>query len=140
MAVFRFIIFSLLVIILVSCNNQENFENEYEKITNIEDPSIQIIDRVIEDLEKEDKNIIAYMDLVTLPYEYTELVLNKLNEKALIDPDQSKWFYYMGKVIFHKYQDYPKSIEYFEKAYEIIPKPVYLLIIEDCKERMEEEI
>lgn len=139
MAVFRFIILSLLLFVLVSCNTQEDFENEYEKSTKIDSSSIQIVDRIIEDLEKEDNNIIAYMDLVTLPYEYTELVLNKLNEKALIYPDQSKWFYYMGKVVFHNYQDYTKSIDYFEKAYEIIPRPVYLLIIEDCKERMEEE-
>ena len=95
------------------------------------------IDNIIKALEIE-KNTTAYMQMIGLPNEQTDLLLSKLNEKASSNAVSAEWFYYIGKVYYHKKNDFKSAMEAFEKAYSLDNKPIYLTLIKDCRNKLSE--
>ena len=84
------------------------------------------------------KNTPAYMTLIALSREKQDPVLDNLKEMSKKQPEQSKWLYYLGKVYYHN-GDLESAKHYYENAYNIDGKPVYLRLIEDCQAKIEEQ-
>lgn len=83
------------------------------------------------------KNAPAYMTLIELSGEKLNPVLDRLNEMGNEQPEESKWYYYLGKVYYHN-DDFELAMKAFEKAYSIDKEPIYITLIEDCRNKLSE--
>lgn len=110
------------------CGDCHKQEGNYEKA--LED-TMKSLDR--------NKNAPAYMTLIELSGEKLNPVLDRLKEMGNEQPEESKWYYYLGKVYYHN-DDLELAKHYFEKAYIIDGEPVYLKLMEDCQTQLKNKI